>query len=42
MTGDYHVRFREGLGVKFPQATRLWHRQEMMEHLEKIGAFAPV
>ena len=23
MTGDCHVRFREGLGVKFPRATRL-------------------
>jgi len=22
MTGDCHVRFREGLGVKFPRATR--------------------
>ncbi len=25
MTGDCHVRFREGLGVKFPRATRLYN-----------------
>jgi len=24
MTGDCHVRFWEGLGVRFPQATRLY------------------
>jgi hypothetical protein len=23
MTGDYHVRIREGVGVKLPRATRL-------------------
>jgi len=29
MTGDCHVRFCEGLGVKFPRATRLVNQEVM-------------
>ena len=45
MMGDYHVRFCERLGVKFPLPTRLKnkidtacgqeHRQIIMIHLDK-------
>lgn len=26
MKGDFHVRFRENVRVKFPRVTRLWAR----------------
>ena len=41
MNREVHVRFCEGVGVKFPRATRpLIHRMEIFsgaQHLEKSG-----
>ena len=41
MNREVHVRFCEGLGVKFPRATRLWYGPVKMDSWfsGKIGQF---
>jgi hypothetical protein len=39
MMGDYHVRFRERLGGKFPWPTRLKKRHDNMRHIKQTLIF---
>ena len=36
MTGDCHVRFREGLGGKFPRSTRLTPSVWLIDYVELV------
>lgn len=37
MKGDFHVRFRENVGVKFPCVTRLGNIKKMSRKFETVG-----